>query len=278
MESFDFSFLVDSKIKKDIPMVISIGVFESFHNGHKEIIRNLIEEKKKYPGAESMVITFSINPKPGRGEMIDSLRLREENLAIYEIDTVATIDFCQQFSRISASGFLQMLLSAFSIEAIVVGEDFRFGSPQSSANAFELVSMLREFGSSASVKIVAPILMEGGEKISSTLLRRMIKEGRLSEFLKSSDHYYTLDLLESPYAIESDVLVFNAKDIHQLLPPQGAYDSTALFDDGTSVHSCFNVMDDFVTIKLNDSSIGGKCCPKAKIEKLLLERKRNDFS
>ena len=169
MEYYDFQYFVDNKINKNIPSVVTIGVFEAFHNGHKKVMERLMKKKAETDAECAIVITFSINPKPGRSEKIDTLRLRQENLELYGIDAVVTIDFSQQFSKISASGFLKMLVSSVDLKAIVVGEDFKFGSPSAAATAYDLAPMLEEIGSDASVEFVAPILMEGGEKISSTL-------------------------------------------------------------------------------------------------------------
>ena len=276
MELYDFNKLIDSKIKKNTKTSIAIGVFEAFHKGHQRVMDCLLEEKKSSPNSEAMVITFSVNPKPGREGAIDTLRLREENLALYGIDCCVTIDFSKHFSKISASEFLQMVLSAVRLEALAVGEDFQFGNPSECATAYDLSAMLTSFGSSAKVNIVAPILMEGGEKISSTLLRRMIKEGRLEEFPKLSGQYYTLDLLKSPYRFNGECLVYRTMDIHQLLPPQGAYDSTLVFESGEKVSSRLYVKDGFFELSLNgfNPQLDDKMCPKFKIDKLLLEKRR----
>lgn len=275
MEYYDFSYFIDGKIKKDVSSVVTIGVFEAFHKGHQDVIESLMRMKKETNAECAIVITFSINPKPGRSEKIDTLRLRKENLALYGIDCIVTIDFSQQFSKISASGFLKMLISSVNLKAIVVGEDFRFGSPVAAATAYELAPMLKALGCDASVEFVAPILMEGGEKISSTLLRRMIKEGRLQMFQEFSGQFYTLDLLESPYAIKGEELVLRTSDIHQLLPPQGAYDGILTFLDKRSEPVDIVINDDLLSITSRHNRFDALLL--AQKDKLLLERK-NDFS
>lgn len=273
MELYDFDSIINKKIKKN-PICLTIGVFEAFHIGHQAILEKLLEEKRRNPGSETMVITFSINPKPKRSDKIDTLRLREQNLSLFGIDSCVTIDFSEEFSRISASGFLKMIVSSMNLVAIAVGEDFQFGNPANAASAYDLALMLKQLGVNAKVDIVAPILMKGGEKISSTLLRRMIKEGRLEEFPRLSGQYYSLDLLKSPYVIEEDNLVYRAIDIHQLLPPQGAYDSILVLEDGNR-YACSALIDESnLILKPGKVCIKGKDGQELGIEKLLLERKR----
>lgn len=277
MERYDFSFLVENKIKKNTPIIATIGVFECFHIGHMAIMDKALEIKRSIPNSEVLVITFSTNPKPGRDEKIDTLRIREENLELYGIDCVATIDFSQQFSRISASEFLETIVTSMDLRAIVVGEDFKFGHPSSSRSAKDLASMLKDMHSDAKAYCVAPILTEGGEKISSTLLRRMIKEGRLKEFREYSGQGYILDLHQRPYAIEDSALVLRVKDIHQLLPPQGVYESTLILEEKNRVKTITTVSTETIVIKLAENPSGKSAMPDARVEQLLLE-KRDDFS
>lgn len=277
MEIYDFSYLVESKIKKNMRISLAIGVFEAFHKGHQAIIKAVLDEKEKRQGSESMVVTFSINPKPGRNGAIDTLRLREENLALYGIDCIATIDFSAQFSRISASRFLEMILSSMDLNAIAVGEDFQFGNPSESASAYDLVPMLDRFGSRAKVDIVAPILTEGGDKISSTLLRRMIKEGELEEFPKLSGRYYALDMLKSPCIFEDMYLVYRTEDVHQLLPPQGAYDCVLILENKDRIEAVASIEDSTIKIKAKGYvplTFRNAIDPMFKAEKLLLERRK----
>ncbi len=273
MELYDFNDLVVKKVKRNKDILLTIGVFEAFHKGHQAIMESLLEEKRLYPNSETMTITFSTNPKPGREGAIDTLRLREENLALYEIDSCITIDFSQQFSKISAREFLEMILSSMNLKAIVVGEDFRFGNPSEAASAYDLVPMLSKTNSSAKVKIVAPILMEGGEKISSTLLRKMIKDGKLEEFPKLSSQYYTLDLLERPYSFDGGKLAYRTEDIHQLLPPQGVYEGKLILKDKTCIAVELEIKNSSMLItSVPDKSFSGN--PMFKIEKLLLEKRK----
>ena len=101
----------------------------------------------------------------------------------------------------------------------MVGEDFRFGNPKDSASAYDLDSMFRLRGAQCRVEIEKAILTEGGEKISSTLVRRVIEKGETGCIPSLIGRKYRIDLMPCPFKFEEDALVFGRDSIHQLLPP-----------------------------------------------------------
>ena len=248
MEIFDFDSLISSKEKLKTRSVISIGVFDGVHKGHKHIIKRLIKMQQKHPGSEAMVITFGINPKPSSQGALDTLRIRAKYMEEMGVNSFVVIDFSENFSRISACGFIKLLLELTTPEAIVVGEDFRFGNPSGSASAQDLRSMFLEEGLDVEVDIVEQILTEGGEKISSTLLRRLIKNGELEYFFKLSGQSFCVDLMPIPYSINDGKLVLSTDAIHQLLPPLGAYDTDLVLSDGSVVKTEAELTEEFLRL------------------------------
>lgn len=248
MEIYDFNELLTSKKKAETPALISIGVFDGIHNGHKHIIERLVSLKEKHPGSEVMAITFSSNPKPNQEGSLDTLRLRAEFMERMGVNSFVVIDFSENFSRISACGFVSLLTELTKPEAIVVGADFRFGHPSSSASARDLHSMFLEKGLDVEVEIVEQILTEGGEKISSTLLRRLIKNGELEYFFQLSGQRFQVDLMPIPYRFDDEVLVFSTEAIHQLLPPLGAYDTELLLSDGRVLKTKCVIAEEFLRL------------------------------
>ncbi len=243
MEVYDFMALLENGQKKDRKTVIAIGVFDGVHKGHQAVFRNLADEKGRLGAEESMVISFSRNPKSSASGSLDTLRLREEYVSSFSIDSFVIIDFSDAFSRISADGFLRMLMRICRPVAVVVGSDFRLGNPSCSATAYDLHSMFLADGADVRVSIVEPILTEGGEKISSTLLRTIIRLGKLKEFRELSGQCYRVDLVPIPYRFISGDLVFSSNLIHQLLPPLGAYEAMLVLCDGTVIDGTVKITD-----------------------------------
>lgn len=228
MKEFDFLSLLESKELKEKEAVITIGVFDGVHLGHQTLLKKVKEESEKIPSSISMVVTFSSNPKPGKFRNIDTLRLRKEEVEKAGIDAFVVIDFSHEFSMISASGFLEMLSSLVNPKVLVVGDDFRFGNPSSSASAQDLGLMLKQIGLDAKVIIEKAILTEGGEKISSTLVRRVIEKGETGCIPTLIGRKYRIDLMPCPFRLENGFLVYGRDSIHQLLPPPGVYEAQTL--------------------------------------------------
>ena len=232
MKRYDFNSLLYTKELSDKEACVTIGVFDGFHLGHKALIERVKKESRKIESSISVVITFSTNPKPGKMRNIDTLRLREEVMSKEGIDAFVVIDFSHEFSMITASGFLNLLYKIMKPRVLVVGEDFRFGNPSSSATAQDLEHMLSLSGCDAKVIIEKSILTEGGEKISSTLVRRVIEKGETGCIPSLIGRKYRVDLMPCPFRFDNGILVYSRDSIHQLLPPPGVYDSNVLLRNG----------------------------------------------
>ena len=253
MKEYDFISLLNSKELKDKEAVITIGVFDGVHLGHQTLIKRVKEESIKLPSSISMVITFSSNPKPGKFRNIDTLRLRKEEVEKEGIDAFVVIDFSHEFSMISASGFIKMLASMMIPKVLVVGDDFRFGNPSSSASAQDLGKMLYDLGMDTKVIIEKAILTEGGEKISSTLVRRVIEKGETGCIPSLIGRKYRIDLMPCPFKFEEDALVFGRDSIHQLLPPPGVYEAEILDISGSKRIGLCRLDDNFLRFKPMDT-------------------------
>ena len=252
MKEYDFISLLNSKELKDKEAVITIGVFDGVHLGHQTLIKRVKEESIKLPSSISMVITFSSNPKPGKFRNIDTLRLRKEEVEKEGIDAFVVIDFSYEFSMISASGFIEMLTSLTTPKTVVVGEDFRFGNPSSSASAQDLGSIFHSLGIDTKVIIEKAILTEGGEKISSTLVRRVIEKGETGCIPSLIGRKYRVDLMPCPFRLEDGALVYGKDSIHQLLPPPGVYEVESLDESGLICNGLCYVEDDNLRFKPTD--------------------------
>ena len=257
METYDFQSLLSSGILKDRKAALTIGVFDGTHKGHQKLIERVVEEAEKEKDCISLVITFSINPKPGIPRNIDTIRLREEEIKKMGVNSFVVIDFSPEFSRISASGFIDMITSLCIPRILVVGEDFRFGNPKDSASAYDLDSMFRLRGAQCRVEIEKAILTEGGEKISSTLVRRVIEKGETGCIPSLIGRKYRIDLMPCPFKFEEDALVFGRDSIHQLLPPPGVYEAEILDISGSKRIGLCRLDDNFLRFKPMDTDNSG---------------------
>ena len=129
MKIYSFNELLTNHELENKPMAIAIGVFDGVHLGHKDIFTSLVKGAKR-DKAESMVITFSKNPKK-KVHSLDSMRLREDYVESFGINYFTIIDFSEDFSKISGSEFIRLLRTICRVKRVVVGEDFKCGNPSS---------------------------------------------------------------------------------------------------------------------------------------------------
>ena len=227
MKVYDFNTLLESKEKKDTKMAIAIGVFDGVHKGHKKIFETLKETGDADPSVETMCITFSTNRKCKNAQNLDTMRLREEYVSSFSINSFTIIDFSENFSKISACGFLDSIRSLCRPKVLVLGSDFKCGNPSQSADGDEMIRIFSQMGEDVLLKKVDFVLSENGEKISSTLLRKLIINGDLESYSRLSGDSYRLDLMTEP-SRENGCITFRREQISQILPPPGDYEGELL--------------------------------------------------
>lgn len=158
--------------------VVTVGSFDGVHLGHRALIERLTAEARA-AGGESIVLTFEPHPRItlGRSEGLRLLTSPDEKAALLEtlgVDCVVVIPFDRAFSALSGREFIERYVcGAVGTETIVVGYNHRFGHDRIDADRIEALGMLR-------VVRVGECRI-GGEHVSSTVIRRLLDEGRVEE-------------------------------------------------------------------------------------------------
>ncbi len=162
--------------------VLTIGNFDGVHRGHQTLFQKAREWAATLSG-ESVVITFHPHPlqvlAPGQGPPFITPHERKlELIALCGIDVAVVVPFSRKFAQMSAGDFVKTLLvGKIGPKAIIVGEDYRFGSGREGDTEF-LQRMGEQYG--FRVETVSGVEMDG-TVVSSTLIRQFIQEGNLRE-------------------------------------------------------------------------------------------------
>ncbi len=175
---------------------VAAGVFDGIHLGHRAVIEKAVSVAGKAENTSAAVFTFdtpTVTSKGGFGFILN----HDDKLAELErlgADYVYSPDFslCKE---LSAECFVrEVLVGKMRARYIVCGEDFRFGR-NASGNTELLKTLGKELG--FDVITVPPINDVNGERISSTLIRRLISEGDISRAndLLGYDYYFTLPVV-----------------------------------------------------------------------------------
>jgi riboflavin kinase/FMN adenylyltransferase len=228
-------------------VVVALGNFDGVHLGHQAVLRRAVEEGERR-GVRVVAATFDPHPRAVLGprvqpELLTTLELRREALLRYGADEVRVIPFDEELSRKSPEEFVRdVLVGEIGAEAIVVGENFRFGY-RAAGGVEELGRLMRAFGGEAHA--VAGVRGEAGKgDISSTRIRELIARGEVGE---------AAALLGRPYVLRGEVVVGDRRgrsigfptanvlpNAAVVVPARGVY--AGFVSDAKAVHpACTNV-------------------------------------
>ena len=165
--------------------VVVIGNFDGVHRGHAELIR--IAQASE-PGAPLVVVTFWPHPmsviRPDQAPLLlTSLERRIELLKEAGAASVVVVEFTAQVASWSPAQFVDTVLRPLHPARIVVGENFRFGF-----RAAGTVTTLAELGGDDFVVQALPLVTDGTQPSSSTLIRHAVAEGDFGRVRELSDH------------------------------------------------------------------------------------------
>ncbi len=157
----------------------------------------------------------------------------EERLALFAragFEECFFITFDDAIATLSPESFLEILVERLGMRGIVVGATFRFGHKRAGD-----VRLMREFLAERRVKIV-PVepVSDGGERISSTRIRALIREGDLvqADRLLGGTGYEIRGPVEIG-AGRGHALGFPTANVRvpaKLLPKDGVYSAVARYD------------------------------------------------
>ena len=161
--------------------VLTIGVFDGVHLGHKRLISELLNQAKKEKML-SGVVTFRHNPERllSHRNKLPFLTDIEERLKLLKqegVSMVIPLSFTPELAQLSARQFIALLQKYLKMRGLVVGEDFALGKEREgdTVNLIKLGQLLN-FDI-----IVVPPLVINGEVVSSTAIRKALAAGDMSK-------------------------------------------------------------------------------------------------
>lgn len=175
------------------PCVVSIGVFDGVHRGHRSILDRAVSAARER-GALSVVVTFDPHPAKVVGRpvplMLSDLHQRAHLLGEVGIDRMFVLPFTREISEWAPEEFVQRLLvDKLHTVHVVVGKNFRFGHKQGGD-----VELLARMGEELGFTVDAVgLLTAGGETpFSSTWIRERIAAGEVSAAAEGLGRLYAV--------------------------------------------------------------------------------------
>ena len=207
--------------------VLAIGNFDGIHLGHQAILRAAVERARAINGV-STALTFDPPPRKVLRPETAPSRLstnsqRMECLAALGLEAAVVLPFTLELARLSPEEFASQILDHdLKAKVILVGENFRFGHRQAGD-----VRLLRELGKKHGFEVLLlPPVVYRGEVVSSTMIRREVAEGGVSDAAR---------LLGRPFVLTGEVVrgtgtgrrftfpTLNLAAEQELLPARGVY-------------------------------------------------------
>lgn len=215
--------------------VLTIGNFDGVHRGHQAVLSRLQEQAVQL-GLPSCVMVFEPQPleffarekAPAR---LSRLRDKYEAIAALNIDRLLCVKFDHAFAELTAAEFIeQILVRKLAVRFLVIGDDFRFGLQRRGDFAL-LVEAGRQYGFQV---LSTDTLLHDQQRVSSTLLREALREGRLEDVTQMLGHPYTITGRVAHGAKLGRTIGFPTANIHLkrlVVPVQGVYAVQVLIAD-----------------------------------------------
>ncbi len=159
------------------PTVMALGYFDGIHLGHQQVIqtaKRIAEEQ----GYQSAVMTFHPHPSVvlrknnAHVEYITPLSIKEKIIADLGIDTLYVVKFDETFAGLLPQQFVDDYIIELNVKHVVAGFDYTYGRLGKGTMETLPFHSRGEFTQTVIEKIQFQ-----DEKVSSTLLRKLIREG-----------------------------------------------------------------------------------------------------
>jgi riboflavin kinase/FMN adenylyltransferase len=209
------------------PALVSVGNFDGVHRAHAHVLREIVSRARASAG-NSVAVTFEPHPsrilRPESGLKLltptaEKLRLLEGN----GIDAVLLLPFGRDLSLMTPRQFAERILKKrLHAREVHEGYNFRFGH-----KAAGDINLLAEFGREMGFEVaVYPEMKLRGESVSSSQIRKLINDGRVSRARHLLARPFCI--LGTPgrgrgYGSKYTVPTINLARYEELVPKDGVY-------------------------------------------------------
>ena len=220
--------------------VVTVGSFDGVHVGHRVIIGRLNDLASQVDGS-SVLITFHPHPRmvlypDSSGKDLKLINSQYEKIMLLEeagLDHLVILEFTMDFARISSDDFVEhYLVGKLHAHTIVVGFNHFFGYKRE--GSFSSLYEARERFAFQVEEIPEQEIQN--ETVSSTRIRKALKEGNIQRANAYLEHYYMISgcmepLPEQEMQYNYPGIQITVSDPLKLLPPPGGYAASFLSKD-----------------------------------------------
>lgn len=227
----------------------AIGMFDGVHVGHVMVLENALRAARIL-GVPSVVVSFANHPQTlisrTPTELLSTL---EERLSAFEalgFDHALILNFDEWLKNLPAEDFITTLLvQRLGVKSVTVGYDHRFGKNRAGDGELLKAAGLRE---GFEVQIIDPVRLkhpdqpDGGQIVSSTLIRKLLAYGDIEQANRMLGRPYTLTGTVEAGLQRGRQLGFPTANLalppHRLIPANGTYGGYAVLNEQTYPAVC----------------------------------------
>ena len=176
----------------------TIGFFDGVHLGHRYVVEQLCRQAEEH-GWPTMAITFDRHPRQvvdtsWHPLLLTTLEEKVELLRQTGIDLLVVLPFDERMAALSARDFMwQVLRQRLGVRLLLTGYDNHFG--HRTADSQEGFNDYVHYGHEMGIDVVCGKGLQPSTlnlHVSSSLVRRLIGEGRVEEAAQCLGRYYSL--------------------------------------------------------------------------------------
>jgi riboflavin kinase / FMN adenylyltransferase len=206
---------------------VSIGNFDGVHRAHSHVLKEIVGRARQQ-NAKAMAVSFEPHParilRPDSGlKLITPIPEKLRLLEASGLDAALLLPFGRDLSLMTPRQFAEEILQKqLHAREVHEGYNFHFGH-KASGN----VELLAEFGREMGFEVVVyPQMKVRGESVSSSQIRRLLTEGKISRARHLLGHPFSM--LSTPgrgrgYGSRYTVPTINLSRYEELVPKDGVY-------------------------------------------------------
>lgn len=220
-------------IKNSEKISVCIGNFDGFHKGHQELVKSMLNKKEINPS----ILTFDPDPESFFNKDFKYITNYNEKINLFKkfnLKNIFMIKIDKSFLNLSVDEFINFL-KKINVENITIGKDFCFG--------YKKAGTYKDLKKHFNVTVLEDYVVEN-QKVSSTLIKKMICENKLlilPKFLGNYYNFYGEVVHGNKIGKTINFPTANINYESHILPPKGVYYCKILIDENKLYNSIVNI-------------------------------------
>jgi riboflavin kinase / FMN adenylyltransferase len=215
--------------KQEFPaMAMALGYFDGVHLGHQKVIKEakrMADER----GLKSAVMTFDPHPSVVLGKSVQHIEYItpiEEKARVIEhlgVDYLFVIHFTAEFSSLLPQEFIDQYIIDLNVQHVVAGFDYSYGKMGKGT----METLQFHSRSMFDFTVVSKLATPNEEKISSTLIRSLLRDGKVDLMPELLGRFYKTSGIVVNGEKRGRTIGFPTANVKMddqfILPPTGVY-------------------------------------------------------